>query len=115
MGHQHYVYAFPEIKENKIIVRKGEKITKVDFKQENFNKKEFGDKINFLLSSSLAEVKRRGSLTNEIKIRSNSVKELRDYLNKNGKTNFQLEVVSLTNSKTAQPVIVELNMNYPKS
>ena len=112
---ENFVYAFPEITENKIIVNKGEKITKINFKQEDFNIKGFGDKINFLLSSSLAEMKRRGSLINEIKLRSESVKELRDFLNKNDKTNFELEVVSLKNSKTAQPVIVELNINYPNS
>ena len=112
---ENFVYAFPEITENKIIVNKGEKITKINFKQEDFNIKGFGDKINLLLSSSLAEMKRRGSLINEIKLRSESVKELRDFLNKNDKTNFELEVVSLKNSKTAQPVIVELNINYPNS
>ena len=112
---ENFVYAFPEITENKIIVNKGEKITKINFKQEDFNIKGFGDKINLLLSSSLAEMKRRGSLINEIKLRSESIKELRDFLNKNDKTNFELEVVSLKNSKTAQPVIVELNINYPNS
>ena len=112
---ENFVYAFPEIIENKIIVRKGEKITKIGFKQEDFNKKDYGDKVNFLLSSSLAEIKRRGSLINEIKLRGDSIKELRDFLNKNDKTNFELEAVSLINSKTAQPVIVELNVNYPES
>ena len=113
---ENFVYAFPELTENKIIVRKGEKITKIDFKHENFNKKDFGYKLNLLLSSSLAEVKRRGSLTNEIKLRSDSVKKLRELLfNKNDKTNFELEAVSLSNSKTIQPVIVELNINYLKS
>ena len=112
---ENFVYAFPEITENKIIVRKGEKITKGDFKQDDINKKDFGDKLNFLLSSSLAEMKRRGSLTNEIKLRRDSVKELKNFLNKNDKTNFELEVVSLFNSKTAQPVVVELNINYPES
>ena len=112
---ENYVYAFPEITENKIIVKKGEKITKIDFKQKDFNKKDFGDKVNFLLSSSLAEIKRRGSLTNEIQLRSDSIKQLRNFLNKNEKTNFELEAVSFTNSKTAEPVIVELNINYPES
>ncbi len=112
---ENFVYAFPEITENKLIVRKGEKITKIDFKQKDFNKKDFGDKVNFLISSSLAEIKRRGSLSNEIKLRSDSVKELRNFLNKSDKTNFELEAVSLVNSKTAQPVIVELNINYPES
>ena len=112
---ENFVYAFPEVTKNKIIVRKGEKITKINFKQEDFNKKDFGDKVNFLLSSSLAEMKRRGSLTNEIKLRSDSVKELRDFLNKNKNNNFELEAVSTRNSKTAQPLIVELNINYPNS
>ena len=92
---ENYVYAFPELIENKTIVRKGEKITKIDFKQENFNKKDFGEKV--------------------IKLRSDSVKELRDLLNKNNKTNFELEAVSLSNSRTVQPVIIELNINFPNS
>ena len=112
---ENFVYAFPEITQNKTIVRKGEIITKIDFKKEDFIKKDFGDKLNFLLSSSLAEIKRRGSLTSEIKLRRDSVKELREFLNKNYKTNFELEAVSLVNSKTAQPVVVELNINYSES
>ena len=112
---ENFVYAFPEIIENKTIVTKGEKITKINFNQEDFNRKGFSEKVNFLLYSSLAEMKRRGSLANEIKLRSDTLKELRDFLNKKDKTNFELEAVSLRNSKTAQPVVVELNINFPKS
>ena len=112
---ENFVYAFPEIIKNKTIVRKGEKISKISFNKEDLDRRNFGDKINLLLSSSLAEMKRRGSLTNEIKLRSDSVQELRDFLNKKDKTNFELEAVSLSNSRTAQPVIVELNINFPKS
>lgn len=72
--------------------------------------------LKFLLSSSLAEINKRGSLTNEIKMSSESIKEIRNIiLNKNDKINFELEVVSLLDSKTAQPVVVELNINYPES
>ena len=112
---ENFVYAFPEIIENKIIVRKGEVITKINFQKKDLAKKGFGDKINFLLSSSLAEMKRRGSLTNEIKLRRDSVKQIRDTLNKNNKTDFELEAVSMRNSKTAQSVVVELNINYLNS
>ena len=112
---ENFVYAFPEITENKVIVRKGEKITKIVFNKDDFSRKDFGDKINLLLSSSLAEMKRRGSLANEIKLKSDSIKELREFFNKNDKTNFELEAISLRNSKTAQPVIVELNINYLNS
>ena len=112
---ENFVYAFPEIIENKIIVRKGEVITKIKFKEEDFNQKNFGDKINLLLSSSLAEVKRRGSLTSEIKLRGDSLEKLRDFVNENEKTNFELEAVSFRNSKIAHSVIVELNINFVNS
>ena len=112
---ENFVYAFPEITENKIIVEKGEIIAKTIVKQEDLNSKGYRDKINLLLSSSLAEMKRRGSLTNEIKLRSDSVKEVRELIKKIENSNFELEAVSLRNSKTAQPVIVELNINYMNS
>ena len=108
---ENFVYAFPEIIENKMIVNKGEVITKINFKVEELNKNNFGNKINLLLSSSLAEMKRRGSLTNEIKLRSDSVKKLKDFIIKNNANNFEVEAVSMRNSKTAQSVIVELNIN----
>ena len=111
---ENFIYAFPEIIENKIIVTKGEVITKIDFKTEDL-KKGFGDKINLVLASSLAEIKRRGSLTNEIKLRGDSVKKVRDFLIKNDQSNYEIEAVSLKNSKTAQSVIVELNINFLNS
>ncbi len=112
---ENFVYAFPEIIENKIIVKKGETITKIDFKPEDFNRKDFSNKINLLLSSSLAEMKRRGSLTNEIKLSGGSLEKFRDFLITNNQSNFELQAVSLQNSKTAEPVIVELNFNYSNS
>ena len=60
-------------------------------------------------------MKRRGSLANEIKLRSDSVKELREFLNKNDEAIFELEAVSLRNSKTAQPILVDLKINYSNS
>ena len=104
-----FVYAFPELNKNKVIVLKGEIISKTSFLLKERNIKEIQNKINLLLASTLAETKRRGSLVNEIKLRSDSVKELRDFLNQNEETNFELEAVSMRESKTAQPIIVELN------
>ena len=112
---ENFVYAFPVITKNRIIVNKGEVISKINFQKEDLNKNGFGDKVNLLLSSSLAEMKRRGSLSNEIKLRSDSIKEVRDFLKKNNKPSFELEAVSLRNSKVSQLVIVELNINYLNS
>ena len=112
---ENFVYAFPEIIENKTIVKKGETITKIYFKREDFNRKDFSNKINLLLSSSLAEMKRRGSLTTEIKLSGDSLEKFRDFLITNNQSNFELQAVSLQNSKTAEPVIVRLNINYSNS
>ena len=108
---ENFVYAFPEITENKIIVKKGEVITKINFKKEDLANSGFGNKVNFLLSSSLAEMKRRGSLTNEIKLKGDSVEKARNLIRNNKFKNFELTAVSLKNSKTAQAIVVELNIN----
>tara|TARA_Y100000589_G_scaffold266107_1_gene257239 strand:- start:1853 stop:2824 length:972 start_codon:yes stop_codon:yes gene_type:complete len=106
---ENYVYALPELTENKVIVLKGEIISKTALNTKEQNSEGIRNKINLLLASTLAETKRRGSLINEIKLRSDSIKELRDFLNENKNINFELEAVSLRESKTAQPIIVKLN------
>jgi len=112
---ENYVYAFPEITQNKVIVLKGEIISKILLTSKEKNINEIQNKINLLLASTLAETKRRGSLVNEIKLRSESVEELRMFLNRYKEVDLELEAVSLRKSKTAQPVIVELKFNTIKS
>ena len=110
---ENIVYVFPEITENKVIVSKGEVISKTSINKNNLNKKEIRNKINLLLALTLAETKRRGSLVNEIKLKSDSVKQLSDFLDKDNKVDLELKAVSLRNSKTAQPVVVVLD--FPTS
>jgi len=105
---ENYVYAFPEITENKVIVLKDEIISKILLTSKEKNINEVQNKINLLLASTLAETKRRGSLVNEIKLRSESVEKLRVFLNRYKEVDLELEAVSLRKSKTAEPVIVEL-------
>ena len=112
---ENYVYAFPEINENKVIVLKDEIISKILLTSKEKNINEVQNKINLLLASTLAETKRRGSLVNEIKLRSESVEKLRVFLNRYKEVDLELEAVSLRKSKTAQPVVVELNFNTIKS
>ena len=106
-----FVYAFPELTKNKIIVLKDEIISKAALLDKENNITDVRNKINFLLASSLAEAKRRGSLVNEIKLKSDSVKKLQKYLKNNKGFDFEFELVSLRDSKTAQPVIVELEVS----
>jgi len=112
---ENYVYAFPEITENKVIVLKDEIISKILLTSKEKNINEVQNKINLLLASTLAETKRRGSLVNEIKLKSESVEKLRVFLNRYKEVDLELEAVSLRKSKTAQPVIVELKFNTIKS
>ncbi len=108
---ENYVYAFPELIENKIIVLKDEIISKTDFLDYENNMVDVRNKISLLLSSTLAEAKRRGSLINEIKLKSDSVKKLQLFLKQNKGFDFVFEVISLRDSKTAQPVYVELKVS----
>jgi len=108
---ENYVYAFPEITENKVIVLKDEIISKILLTSKEKNTNEIKSKINLLLASTLAETKRRGSLVNEIKLRSESVEKLRVFLNRYKEVDLELEAVSLRKSKTAQPIVVELKFN----
>ena len=112
---ENYVYAFPEITENKVIVLKDEIISKILLTSKEKNINEVQNKIKLLLASTLAETKRRGSLVNEIKLKSESVEKLRVFLNRYKEVDLELEAVSLRESKTAQPVVVELNFNTIKS
>ena len=105
---ENYVYAFPEITENKVIVLKDEIISKILLTSKEKNINEVQNKIKLLLASTLAETKRRGSLVNEIKLKNESVEKLRVFLNRYKEVDLELEAVSLRKSKTAEPVIVEL-------
>jgi len=108
---ENYVYAFPELIENKIIVLKDEIISKTSLVKTDNNIADVRKTINLLLASSLAEAKRRGSLINEIKLKSDSVKKLQLFIERNKGFDFEFEVVSLRDSKTAQPIIVELKVS----
>ena len=47
---------------------------------------------------------------NEISTRGDFIKKIRDSLNLNQDIQYRLEVVSLKDSKIADPIIVELNI-----
>ena len=53
----------------------------------------------------------RGSIVNEISTKEDFIKKIRDSLIINQDVKYLLEVVSLKNSKTAEAIIVELNIS----
>ena len=105
-----FVFVYPEIMQNKIIVRRGEVITKEileikDLKFENIN-----SKINNLLKKTRDKIKLRGSIVNEITTKGDFIKKIRDSIDVNLKNKYLIEVVSLKDSKTAEAIIVEFNV-----
>jgi len=73
---ENYVYAFPEARLNKNITRKGEVIATENISLANSDSEAIRKKIKLLLSSTLAEVKRRGSLSSELTVNASQINNL---------------------------------------
>ena len=63
-----------------------------------------------MLRKTRDKIKLRGSIANEITTRDDFIKKIRDSLKVNQNNKYRLEVVSLRDSKTADAIIVELNI-----
>ena len=105
-----FVFVYPELLRNKIIVKEGEVITSEIFEKKDLDYKNINSKINSVMRKTRNKIKLRGSVVNEITTRGNFVNKIKDSLKINQSNKFRLEVVSLRNSKTADPIIVELNI-----
>ena len=105
-----YVFVSPDLLENKFIVRKGDVINSTIFEKNDLNLKSINLKIKSLLIETRDEIKLKGSQVSEIKTRGNFAKKITDFLQDNQNIKFKLEVVSLRDSKTAEPIVVEINI-----
>ena len=63
-----------------------------------------------MLRETRDEIKSKGSQVVEINTNGNFLKKIRDFLQENQNINFMLEVVSLRDSKTVEPIVVEINI-----
>ena len=105
-----YVFVSPDLLENKFIVKKGDIITSSILEASDLNSKSINLKIKSLLRETRDEVKSKGSQVNEINTSGNFVKKIRDFLEENQNIKFKLEIVSLRDSKTVEPIVVEINI-----
>ena len=105
-----FVFVSPELLENKLILRKGDVITSMILGKNDLNYKNINTQIKNLIRKTSDEIKLKGSIVNEISTRGDFVEKLRDSLEINQSTKYKLEVVSLKDSKTAETIIVELNI-----
>ena len=93
-----------------MIVKKGDVITSSILGENDLNLKSINLKIKSLLRETRDEMKSKGSQVSEINTNGNFVKKIRDFLKENQNIKFKLEVVSLRDSKTAEPIMVEINI-----
>ena len=105
-----FVFVYPELLQNKIIVRKGEVVTSEILGEKDHDYKIINLKINTLLRKTRDKIKSRGSIVKEITTRGDFIKKIRDELKMNQNNKYRLDVVSLKDSKTAESIIVELNI-----
>ncbi len=105
-----FVFVYPELLQNKIIVRKGEVITSEIIANNELDYKNINLKIRTLLRQTSDNIKSRGSIVNEITTRGDFIKKIVDSLENNQNIKYRLEVVSIKDSKTVDPVIVDLNV-----
>ena len=105
-----FVFVYPELLQNKTIVRKGEVINSEIIEKKDLNYKNINKKIKSLLRKTRDEIKLRGSIVNEINTRGDFIKKIRDTLEIKQNIKYRFDVLSLKDSKTADPIIVELNI-----
>ncbi len=107
---ENYVYAFPEVTLNKIITKKGEVIAMENISLSKSDSESISKKINLLMASTLAEVRRRGSLSSELKINANQINNLGKYLVSKKKGDFQIIARALDNTQSADKVTISLEL-----
>ncbi len=105
-----FVFVYPELLQNKIIARRGEVILNEIIEKKDLDYKNINSKIKTLLRKTSDKIKLRGSIVNEITTRGDFIKKIRDSVNINQNNKYRLQVISLKDSKTADPIIVDLNI-----
>ena len=105
-----FVFVYPELLENQTIVSRGEVITSQILEKKNSDFLNIKSTLNTLLKKTRDKIKSRGSIVNEINTKGDFIKKTGDYIKINQKNKYLLEIVSLRDSKTAEAIIVELNV-----
>ena len=107
---ENYVYAFPEARLNKNITRKGEVIATENISLANSDSEAIRKKIKLLLSSTLAEVKRRGSLSSELTVNASQINNLGKNLVSRKKGDIQIIAKAIDDSQSADKVSISLEL-----
>jgi len=102
------VYAFPDVRPNVAITMEGEVLAKTTLASQDTNPEAVRNRINLLLASTLAEVRRRGSLSQGLQFDANAVNTLARELTDRSGGRVEVEAVAMRRSETADPIAIEL-------
>ena len=102
------VYAFPDVRPNVAITIEGEVLAKTTLASQDTNPEAVRNRINLLLASTLAEVRRRGSLSQGLQFDATRVNTLARELTERSGGRVELEAVAVRRSETADPIAIEL-------
>ena len=102
------VYAFPEARPNTRIVKTGDVLARTSLERRETEGQAVRNRLNLLLASALAEVQRRGSLSQGLQFDATALNSLGQQLLSRAPSRVELEVVALRSSDTADPIVVEL-------
>ena len=102
------VYAFPDVRPNVAITMEGEVLARTTVAGQNTNPEAVRNRINLLLASTLAEVRRRGSLSQGLQFDANAVNRLARELTERSGGRVELQAVAVRRSETADPIAIEL-------
>ncbi len=106
---EQFVYAFPEVRPNITIVKEGEVLAKTWIEEDERSSDAIRKRLNLLLASAFAEIKRRGSLRSGLQFDANSMNKLGTAMLKRSSGRVELTAVALQTSDTAEPIAVVLN------
>ena len=105
------VYAFPEVRPNRTIVRPDDVLATTTIEAEERSSDAIRNRLKLLLASSFAEVQRRGSLSEGLQFDGNALNQLgRALVDQTSDDPIGLQVVSVRSSDTADPVMVKIEI-----
>ncbi len=109
-----FVYAYPEARVNKNVVKKGEVLASIVLEKNQRSTSKIRKSLNLLLASAFAEVKRRGSISSGLQFDANVMNKLAQEIIQSVSEPIALEAVTLGNSDILDSVAVELRINRDK-
>ena len=107
------VFAFPDVRPNVAITMEGEVLARTTVAGQDTNPEAVQNRINLLLASTLAEVRRRGSLSQGLQFDANAVNRLARELTERSGGRVELQAVAVRRSETADPIAIELRPSRP--